>query len=118
MVGAMEHCGNRRQRVERLVSAWNQGPADVAEPADEPDDPLIAAAAEARRRARTRLIEEEVNAMRTARANGVSVAAPSPAAMAMSPRRDRGAFPRIIGFGADASIAPPRRVKRRSAEPT
>ena len=75
MVGAMEHCGNRRQRVERLVSAWNQGPADVAEPADEPDDPLIAAAAEARRRARTRLIEEEVNAMRTARANGVSVAA-------------------------------------------
>ncbi|ROR53224.1 hypothetical protein EDD41_0356 [Luteococcus japonicus] len=69
----MEHYGNRRQRVERLVSAWNQGSADVAEPANEPDDPLIAAAAEPRRRTRTRLTEEEVNVMRTARANGASV---------------------------------------------
>ena len=71
----MERCWNRRLRVERLVSAWNQGSADVAEPADEPDDPLIAAAAESRRRARTRLTDREVDAMRTARANGVSATA-------------------------------------------
>lgn len=47
----------------------------MAEPADEPDDPLIEVAAEPKRRARTRLSDEEVDAMRTARANGVSVTA-------------------------------------------
>ena len=73
MVDAMEHYGNRRQRVERLESAWNQGSDRVAQPAGEPDDPLIEAAAEPRRRARTLLTDEEVDAMRTARANGVSV---------------------------------------------
>lgn len=73
IVDAMEHYGNRRQRVERLESAWNQGSDRVAQPAGEPDDPLIEAAAEPRRRARTLLTDEEVDAMRTARANGVSV---------------------------------------------
>lgn len=41
----------------------------------EPYDPLIEAAAEPRRRARTPLTDEEVDAIRTARANGVSVTA-------------------------------------------
>jgi hypothetical protein len=69
----MERYGNRRQRVERLVSAWNQGLGVAVEPVGEPDDPLIAAAAEPRRRTRTRLTGEEVDAMRTARTNGLSV---------------------------------------------
>ena len=73
LVDAMEHYGNRRQRVERLESAWNQGSDRVAQPAGEPDDPLIEAAAEPRRRARTLLTDEEVDAMRTARAYGLSV---------------------------------------------
>ncbi|MFT4220300.1 MAG: hypothetical protein QM611_07265 [Microbacterium sp.] len=71
-VGAMERCGNRRPRVERLVYAWNQELGVAVEPVGEPDDPLIAAA-EPRRRARTRLTEAEVDAMRTSRAQGVSV---------------------------------------------
>ncbi len=73
VVEAMERCGNRRPRVERLASAWNQGSGGVAESAGEPNDPLIAASAEPRRRARTQLTDEEVDAMRTARAQGVSV---------------------------------------------
>jgi len=32
----MERCGNRRQRVEHLISAWNQGVRE-----DGIDDPLI-----------------------------------------------------------------------------
>ena len=74
-VDAMEHYGNRRPRVERLVSAWAQGPGSSGEPDSEPDDPLIGAAAEPRGRPRTRLTDEEVDAMRTARTNGVSVTA-------------------------------------------
>lgn len=69
----MERCGNRRHRVERLVSAWNQGTREDAEPEGEADDPLIGASAEPKKRPRTRLTDEEVDAMRTARANGVSV---------------------------------------------
>ena len=72
-VEAMERCGNRRPRVERLASAWNQGSDGLPEPGGEPDDPLIEAAAEPRRRARKQLTDEEVDAMRTARAQGVSV---------------------------------------------
>ena len=72
-MGAMERCGNRRQQVERLVSAWNQGIRDDPDPAGEPDDPLIGASAEPKKRPRTRLTDEEVDAMRTARAQGVSV---------------------------------------------
>ena len=72
---AMERCGNRRQRVERLVSAWDQGLGVAVEPVVKPDDPLIAASAEPRRRTRTQLTTQEVAAMRTARANGVSATA-------------------------------------------
>lgn len=69
----MVRCGNRRPRVERLVSAWNQGIRADAAPVGEPDDPLIGAAAEPSKRPRTRLTDEEVDAMRTARAQGMSV---------------------------------------------
>ncbi len=69
----MERCGNRRQRVERLVSAWNQGTREDNDPAGESDDPLTGASAEPCKRPRTRLTDEEVDAMRTARAQGVSV---------------------------------------------
>lgn len=72
-VGVMEHYGNRRPRVERLVSAWNQGNREDAEPVGEPDDPLIGASSEPSKRPRTRLTDSEVDAMRTARAQGVSV---------------------------------------------
>ena len=72
-VDAMERCGNRRPQVERLVSAWNQGSDGQTEPAGEPEGPLVEAAIEPRRRARTRLTTEEVDAIRTARANGVGV---------------------------------------------
>jgi transposase-like protein len=74
-VGAMEHCGNRRPRVERLVSAWNQGTRGDTDPEGETDDPLIDASVEPKQRPRTRLTDEEVDAMRTARAQGISVIA-------------------------------------------
>ena len=73
LVDAMERCGNRQPRVERLVSAWNPNVRGDVEPDDESDDPLIRVAKEPRRRARTRLTDEEVDAMRTAREQGVSV---------------------------------------------
>ena len=72
---SIDRYGNRRQRVERLISAWNRTSGGMAEPADEPNDPLVKAAAEPRRRGRTPLTDEEVDAMRTARADGVSVTA-------------------------------------------
>ena len=72
-VDAMERYGNRRPRVERLVSAWNQGIRADTESEDGSDDPLIGAAAEPKKRPRTCLTDEEVDAMRTARAQGVSV---------------------------------------------
>ena len=72
-VEAMERCGNRRPRVERLVSAWNQGSYGDAGSEAEADDPLIGTSAEPKKRPRTRLTDEEVDAMRTARASGVSV---------------------------------------------
>ena len=68
----MEHYGNRRPRVERLVSAWNQGVGDDPALAAEQDDPLIGASAEPKKRPRTRLTESEVDAIRTARERGVS----------------------------------------------
>ena len=73
LVEATERCGNSRPRVERLVSAWNQGSGGVAAPVGKPDDPFIGASAEPRRRTRTPLTEAEVDAMRTARGQGVSV---------------------------------------------
>lgn len=74
-VEAMERCGNRRPRVERLVSAWNQGVCADAESDGEADDPLIGVSAEPKKRPRTRLTDEEVDAMRTARAQGIRVKA-------------------------------------------
>ena len=74
MVEAMERCGNRRLRVERLVSVWNHGVREDADAEGEADDPLIGASAEPTKRPRTRLTDKEVDAMRTARADGVSVA--------------------------------------------
>ena len=73
VVGPIDHYGNMRQRIERLASAWNQGSCEDDAPTGEPDDPLIGAAAEPSRRPRTRLTDSEVDAMRTARASGVSV---------------------------------------------
>lgn len=72
-VEAMERCGNRRPRVERLVSAWNQGTRGDIDPEDGADDPLIGASAEPKKRPRTRLTDEEVDAMRTARAQEIGV---------------------------------------------
>ena len=72
-VKAMERCGNRRQRVERLVSAWNQGIRGDADSEGEADDALISASTEPKKRPRTQLTEKEVDAMRTARAHGVGV---------------------------------------------
>lgn len=40
--------------------------------AGEPDDPLVGASAEPKKRPRTRLTEEQVDAMRTAREHGIS----------------------------------------------
>lgn len=73
IVEVVERYGNRRPRVERLVAAWNPGSHEDADPAKEQDDPLIGASAEPKQRPRTRLTDEEVDAMRTARAHGVSV---------------------------------------------
>ena len=70
---AIEQCGNRRPRVQKLVSAWNQGIHDHADAEDETDDALIAASAEPSKRPRTRLTDSEVDAMRTAREHGISV---------------------------------------------
>lgn len=71
----MERCGNRRPRVERLVSGWNQVIREDADTEGGSDDPVIGASAEPSRRPRTRLTESEVDAMRTARTNGISVTA-------------------------------------------
>ncbi|WP_447947176.1 helix-turn-helix domain-containing protein [Microbacterium lacticum] len=61
--------------MERLVSAWNQGIRADVESEDGADDPLIGASAVPSGRPRTRLTDEEVDAMRTARDNGLSVKA-------------------------------------------
>lgn len=69
----MERYGNRRPRVERLVSAWNRDIHLAVESEDGADDPLIGMSAEPSKRPRTRLTGNEVDAMRTARALGMSV---------------------------------------------
>lgn len=73
VVEAMERCGNRRPRIQKLVSAWNQGIRADADAEGEADDALIGASAEPKKRPRTRLTDSEVDAMRTARERGVSV---------------------------------------------
>ncbi|MFU0805409.1 MAG: hypothetical protein ACFWTS_07950 [Pseudoclavibacter caeni] len=73
LVDLSERCGNRRRVVERLIAAWKRGVGEVRSPVD----PIVFAESEAvtepRRRSRTPLTEQEVDAMRTARSNGVSV---------------------------------------------
>lgn len=69
----MKRCGNRRLRVQKLVSAWSQGIHDDADYEGEADDALIGASAEPKKRPRTRLTDKEVDAMRTARGQGVNV---------------------------------------------
>ena len=44
LVDAMERYGNRRQRVEKLVSAWNQGVRETVEAEHGADDPRTARA--------------------------------------------------------------------------
>ncbi|MFZ2625075.1 MAG: hypothetical protein WAX29_07555, partial [Propionibacterium sp.] len=72
-VEAMERCGNRRPRVARLVSAWNQGIREGADSAGELDGRRIGVSAEPKKRPRTRLTDKEVDAMRTAREQGAGV---------------------------------------------
>ena len=72
---AIGRCGNRRPRVQKLVSAWNQGVRHDDNPEAEADDAMIGASAEPSKRPRTRLTDKEVDAMRTARERGVSVKA-------------------------------------------
>ena len=72
-VGLMEHCGNKQRRIEKLVSAWNQGILVGDKRVPERGASLIGVSAEATRRSRTPLTEAEVDTMRTARANGTTV---------------------------------------------
>lgn len=74
-VDAIGRCGNRRPRIQKLVSAWNQGIREDADDAGEVDDERIAASVEPSKRPRTRLTDNEVDGMRTARDLGVSVKA-------------------------------------------
>ena len=53
LVDSIDHYGNRRQRVGRLASAWNQASDGAIGSVSETGDPLILASAEPRRRART-----------------------------------------------------------------
>lgn len=72
---AIGRCGNRRPRVEKVVSSWSHGSRRNRDFEGETDDALIVASAEPKKRPRTRLTEKEVDALRTARAKGVSVLA-------------------------------------------
>ena len=73
LVDAMERYGNRRRVIESLVAAWSRDiggdctPVGAVVSADREVIP------EPRRRSRTPLTEKEVDAMRTARAKGISV---------------------------------------------
>lgn len=74
-VDSIDHYGSRRPQVKRVGSAWDQGSGGVAEFVGAADAPLTRASTGPKRRARTPLTEDEVDTMRTARANGVSVTA-------------------------------------------
>lgn len=73
MVDAMERCGNRRRVVERLVAAWKRAVGDVRLPVEPVARVETEIVTEPRKRSRTPLTDEEVDAMRTARADGMSV---------------------------------------------
>lgn len=70
----MEHYGNKRRVVERLVSAWNHGVGEVRAPVEPVARVQSEVVTEPRRRPRTPLTEEEVDAIRTAHEVGISVA--------------------------------------------
>ncbi len=64
---------NTWQRFERLSSAWNQAKLVLGDQPDGAADDEPGVVANPRRRARTPLTESQVDAIRTARANGESV---------------------------------------------
>ena len=64
---------NTWQRFERLSSAWNQAKLRIVHEPDDAADDEPGVIANPRRRARTPLTERQVDAIRTARANGESV---------------------------------------------
>lgn len=73
LVDLGERCGNRRRVFETLIAAWKRGVGEVRSPSA----PTVCAESEAvtepRRRSRTPLTAQEVDAMRTARTQRVSV---------------------------------------------
>ncbi|WP_147243186.1 hypothetical protein [Acidipropionibacterium virtanenii] len=73
LVGLSERCGNKRQVVKRLVTAWNRGVREIHSPVDPVSSTEDEVVTEPRIRSRTPLTDNEVDAMRTARANGMSV---------------------------------------------
>ncbi|RNI17903.1 hypothetical protein EFY87_19055 [Flexivirga caeni] len=64
---------NTWQRFERLSSAWNRAKLVLGDQPDGAADDEPGVVANPRRRARTPLTESQVDAIRTARANGESV---------------------------------------------
>ncbi|WP_437584293.1 hypothetical protein ACSAGD_03235 [Paramicrobacterium sp. CJ85] len=64
---------NTWQRFEQLSSAWNQAKLRIVDEPDGATDDEPGVVANPRRRARTPLTESQVDAIRTARANGESV---------------------------------------------
>ena len=64
---------NTWQRCERLSSAWNQAKLGVFDEPDGAANEEPGVVAKPSRRARTPLTESQVDAIRTARANGESV---------------------------------------------
>ena len=64
---------NTWQRLERLSSAWNQAKLVLGDQPDGAADDEPGVVVNPRRRARTPLTESQVDAIRTARANGESV---------------------------------------------
>ncbi|MGK0722506.1 helix-turn-helix domain-containing protein [Leucobacter sp. W1478] len=73
VVELSERYSNKRRRVERLSSAWNQGSLAASDATCDHSDPHLASATEPRSRPRTQLTDKEVNAMRTLRDQGISV---------------------------------------------
>jgi hypothetical protein len=73
LVDLGERCGNKRRVVKRLNTAWNRSVGNACTPVEPVAYGESGVVSEPRRRSRTPLTEQEVDAMRTARANGVSV---------------------------------------------
>ena len=73
LVDVGERCGNKRRVVKRLNTAWNRSVGNACTPVEPVAYAESGVVSEPRRRSRTPLTEQEVDAMRTARANGVSV---------------------------------------------